>query len=54
MGPLHHNTGGLVHALNAHPANIQDGVCAQLLLSSMPKEDFPRMQRLWMDSGYAG
>ncbi|MHA7630819.1 IS5 family transposase [Corallococcus sp. M7] len=48
------DTEGLVHALLVHPANVQDRDGAQLLLGGKSKEDFPRMRKLSVDSGYAG
>ncbi|XXF76350.1 IS5 family transposase [Myxococcaceae bacterium GXIMD 01537] len=48
------DTEGLVHELLVHPANVQDRDGAQLLLGGKSREDFPRMRKLWVDSGYAG
>lgn len=45
---------GLLHGLKVHEANIQDRDGALLLFEKNTNKDFPRMKRLWADSGYAG
>ncbi|WP_244238338.1 IS5 family transposase [Corallococcus terminator] len=48
------DTEGLVHALRVHPASVQDRDGAQLLLGGKSREGFPRLRKLWVDSGYTG
>jgi putative transposase len=45
---------GLIHVLLIHPADVQDRDGALLLLENKCPKDFPRMKKLWVDSGYAG
>ncbi len=47
------DTNGLVLDVLAHPANITDRQGAKLLLEPL-KERFPRLKRIWADSGYKG
>jgi putative transposase len=47
------DTQGLVVTLKVHAANISDRDGAQLVLDDMPKR-FPRIRKLWTDSGYNG
>jgi transposase len=48
------DTMGLIHCLMVHEANIQDRDGAVLLLQDKTVFDFPRLKKLWLDSGYAG
>ena len=48
------DTLGLIHRLKIHEANIQDRDGAILLLQEQQPQEFPRMKKLWLDSGYAG
>lgn len=47
------DTQGLLLALKVHAANISDRDGAQLVLEDMPSR-FPRIRKLWTDSGYNG
>lgn len=47
------DTQGLVLALKVHAANISDRDGGPLVLTGMP-ERFPRLRKLWTDSGYNG
>jgi len=47
------DTEGLVLAVKVHAADIQDREGAKLLLGDVAGR-FPRMKKLWVDSGYAG
>lgn len=47
------DTQGLMLALNVHSADISDRDGALLLLDGLP-EHFPRIRKLWTDSGYNG
>lgn len=48
------DTLGLIHCLKVHEANIQDRDGALLLLQEKTTVDWPRMKKIWLDSGYAG
>jgi putative transposase len=48
------DTMGLIHCLKVHEANIQDRDGALLLLQDKSIFEFPRLKKLWLDSGYAG
>src|SRR6266536_2558317 len=48
------DTMGLVHGVKVHEANIQDRDGAILLMQDKNPTQMPRMQKLWLDSGYAG
>lgn len=48
------DTMGLIHGLKVHEANIQDRDGAILLLQEHSSLEFPRLKKLWVDSGYAG
>lgn len=47
------DTLGLVVALKVHAANISDRDGAPLVLATLP-ERFPRIRKLWTDTGYTG
>lgn len=47
------DTTGLLLRVVVHPANLQDRDGAKLVLAGM-HDQFPRIQRLWADQGYAG
>jgi putative transposase len=47
------DTLGLILALAVHPANVQDRDGALLVFGQLLGH-FPRLQRIWADSGYAG
>ena len=46
------DTLGMIHALEVHEADIQDGQGAWLLLAQMWGR-FPRLKKMWADSRYA-
>lgn len=45
---------GLILALAVHAASIQDRDGAKFIVNSEIREAFPRLEKLWVDSGYAG
>jgi putative transposase len=46
-------TQGLVVRVRVHRADIQDRAAVPLLLTGV-REDFPRLQHVWVDQGYTG
>lgn len=48
------DTEGLLLAVNVHPANIMDRDGIKLVLDEPTRARLPRMQHLWLDSGYNG
>lgn len=48
------DTEGLLLAVNVHPANVMDRDGIKLVLDEPTRARFPRMQHLWLDSGYNG
>lgn len=47
------DTLGLLLKVVVHPANLHDRLGAKLVLGTLGM-DFPRLQRIWADQGYAG
>jgi transposase len=45
---------GLIHRLTVHSADIQDRDGGVLMFAGVNKQTYPRMKKLWVDSGYAG
>src|SRR5215475_13175914 len=48
------DTEGLLVAVNVHPANIMDRDGIKFVLDEPTRARLPRMQHLWLDSGYNG
>jgi putative transposase len=48
------DTEGLLLAVNVHPANVMDRDGIKLVLDEPTRARLPRMQHLWLDSGYNG
>lgn len=48
------DTEGLVLAVTVHPANIMDRDGVKLLLADPVPAQFPRLEHVWLDSGYNG
>ena len=48
------DTEGLLLKAIVHPADIQDRDGGRLLVNSLELEDWPRLKKLWADSGYRG
>ncbi|HET8908031.1 MAG TPA: IS5 family transposase [Ktedonobacterales bacterium] len=47
------DTQGLLLKVVVHPAGVHDRVGAKQVLRTLP-DDFPRLERIWADQGYAG
>ena len=47
------DTQGLLLTVVVHPAGVHDRVGAKQVLRTLP-DDFPRLERIWADQGYAG
>jgi transposase len=48
------DTEGLLLAINVHPANVMDRDGIKRVLDEETRARLPRMQHLWLDSGYNG
>ncbi len=48
------DTLGLLLKVVVHPANLHDRLGAKLVLAETLGDDFPRLQHIWADQGYAG
>jgi putative transposase len=48
------DTEGLLLAVNVHPANVMDRDGIKRVLDEETRARLPRMQHLWLDSGYNG
>ena len=57
MGARRHllvDTVGLLLKVVVHPANLHDHLSATVVLVETLGNDFPRLQHIWADQGYAG